>query len=243
MNKRPYQIMTHIVAGYPTLAESEAIALAMIETEIDYLEIQIPFTDPVADGPVISAANHISLDNGTAVQDCMNLMKSLRAKTDIPLYFMTYYNIPFVYGLERFCAEAKSAGATGIICPDMPYDEEKRNGYFAQCQKYNLQAILVVSPLTSEERLKHIGEVSKGVIYCVAGSGTTGAERTFDSEMKKYLDRVRQYTHLPLALGFGIRTREQMDAVGQMADIVVIGSQVIREYEEGGIEAVKKLFH
>jgi len=188
MNKRPYQIMTHIVAGYPTLAESEAIALAMIETGIDYLEIQIPFTDPVADGPVISAANHISLDNGTAVQDCMNLMKSLRAKTDIPLYFMTYYNIPFVYGLERFCAEAKSAGATGIICPDMPYDEEKRNGYFAQCQKYNLQAILVVSPLTSEERLKHIGEVSKGVIYCVAGSGTTGAERTFDSEMKKYLE-------------------------------------------------------
>jgi len=233
MRKRTFKLMTHIVAGYPTLEESYRIAETMIKAGVDRLEIQIPFTDPIADGYVISTANHEALDQGVQLKDCFELMKKIRAKTNIPLYFMIYGNIPFKYGFYIFCQQAQKAGANGLIIPDLPYDQIQGKKYLESCAKTNLNPIQVISPLTSVDRLKEIGIFAQDFVYCVAGSGTTGKARTITNEVKEYLTRVRKYIDIPLALGFGISTKKEIQKAGKFAEIVVIGSQTIRLYQDG----------
>lgn len=240
--------MTHIVGGYPSLEESEALALSMAETGVSFIEIQIPFSDPVADGPTIMAANKASLDRGTTPDDCFELMKRIKSKVgNLPMLFMTYYNILFAYGLDRFCRAAKDAGAYGLIVPDIPIDEENHEGYLRACKEHDLHAIQIVSPLTTEERMKEIAAVASGFIYCVSIKGKTGARKDLDTSSIQYLDRLRKYTALPLALGFGISTREHVIHALTKGDIAVIGSKVLQVYDESGPkkgqEEVKKFLN
>jgi len=219
--------MTHIVAGYPTLKESEKIAMAMYESGVSFIEVQVPFSDPIADGPTIMKANEIALKNGMTTQKCLNLIKKLKKKIKIPILVMTYFNIAFSYGLEKFCEEAASAGAYGLIIPDMPIDEEKHENYIGFCRKYNLHPIQIISPITSPARLQAISKVASGFVYCVSTYGTTGTRSRLNPELEKYLENVRKYIKLPLAVGFGISTKEQVKLAGKKADIVVIGSKII----------------
>ena len=241
----PYQIMTHIVAGYPSLKESEDIATTMFEAGIDFLEIQIPFSDPIGDGPVITKACRSAIASGMTVEKSFQLMAKLKPKTKIPLLFMTYYNIIFHYGGEAFCKRAEDLGCYGLIIPDLPFDEESYDHFRAHAQKHHLKIIQLVSPITPEDRLKHIGEVAEGFVYCVAGFGTTGSTLSQKEEVGHYLERVRKYIKVPLALGFGICTKEEMNKAGKVADIIVIGSQILKLYQassgEGGLRAIKKL--
>ncbi|MCF7905702.1 tryptophan synthase subunit alpha [Candidatus Gracilibacteria bacterium] len=237
-------LMTHIVAGYPDIETSEELVQMMADTGVTYIEIQIPFSDPIADGPTIMQANQTSLRNGTTTKDCFQLMSRLTKKIKTPLLFMTYFNIVHAQGVENFCCRVHEAGAWGLIVPDIPFDEEAEEHFLRNCKKYNLHAIQVISPLTTDERLKKIAKVASGFVYCVSRLGTTGERKALDPALGSYLTRVRKYIKLPLALGFGISSRAHVEAALTHADIAVMGSKVINLMNETSkgkqIETVQK---
>lgn len=247
------KIMTHIVAGYPTLRKSEEIALTMIKSGVDFIEIQIPFSDPVADGPAIMKANEVALKNGMTVEECFRLMKRLGGKLKKILeqkrtkilvkpkfLFMSYFNILHHYGLEKFSKKAKECGCYGLIVPDMPIDEEKNENYLKICKKYGLMPIQVISPLTPVVRLKKIAKHARGFVYCVSRYGTTGQSNELNPRLKTYLQKVKRYIKLPLAVGFGISKKIHVEAIHKYAEIAVIGSKIINIYNSGGIKNVEK---
>lgn len=225
--------MTHIVAGYPTLKKSEEIAMLMARSGVDFIEIQIPFSDPVADGPVIMKANEMALAGGVKVEDCFELMKKLSGKAGSKFLFMSYFNIVYRYGVEKFCKRAKECGCYGLIIPDMPIDEEANEKYLENCEKYGLVAIQVISPLTPDERLRKIANHARGFVYCVSRFGTTGVAAELNPKLKSYLKRVRKFIKLPLAVGFGIAEKRHVEAVHKEAEIAVIGSKIIKLIDEG----------
>ncbi len=232
--------MTHIVAGYPDMKTCEEVANLMIDKGVSFMEIQIPFSDPVADGKTIMAANQMSLDSGTDTEDCFELMKKLTSQSNIPILFMSYFNVLFAYGLEEFCKKAKEIGCYGLIVPDIPLDEEEYDHYLEICKKYDLKAIQVVSPISTDERLKKISEVAEGFVYCVSRFGTTGAQSELNEKLEEYLIRVKKFIKVPLAVGFGISDKEQAEYVSSLADIVVIGSKVINLLDEKGQSGVEE---
>lgn len=235
--------MTHIVAGYPSLKKSEELLEVMIKRGVDFIEIQIPFSDPVADGPTIMKANQEALEAGVKVEDCFNLMKKFNGcETAMKFLFMTYFNIVHHYGVEKFCRRAAECGCYGLIIPDMPIDEESHEGYLKSCEKYELKAIQVISPLTPDRRLKKIAEVASGFVYCVSRYGTTGVGAELDSKLGGYLKKVKKYIDVPLAVGFGIAKKTHVEAVWKEAEIAVIGSKIINLMNEnnGDFKEVEK---
>lgn len=227
MNKK-IKIMAHVVVGYPSLDETVSVVKTMAQSGVDVVELQIPFSDPLADGPTIMKACEMSLENGTRVKDAFTVMKKLSSSVSIPLLFMAYYNTVFNYGVEKFCADAKLVGAYGLIIPDMPIDEEGEEGFYAACQKYGLHTIQVVSPASTDERLKKNADVANGFVYFTARQGTTGAKDTLDPEVGRYLKKMREVFDLPIAVGFGISKKEHVTMLqAEGADIAIVGSAVI----------------
>lgn len=220
-------LMTHVVAGYPRMKECEEIVLAMVESGVSYVEIQFPFSDPIADGPTIMHANEKALAQGITTDDCFALIKRLKRKINTPILIMTYFNIAFRYGLERFCKKAKECNVYGLIIPDIQIDEEKYDHYLEICKKYNLHAIQIVSPITTNARLRKISKAVSGFVYCVSTFGLTGTRKQLNPELNSYLKNVKKYIKLPLALGFGISNKDQVIAASKCADIVVIGSKIV----------------
>ncbi len=235
------KLMTHIVAGYPSMEDCEDLAVKMANAGVGFIEIQIPFSDPVADGPTIMAANQKALESGVRVEDCFQLMERLNRKVELPLLFMSYFNILHSYGVDEFCERAKACGCYGLIVPDVTIDEEEFEGYLSACKKHDLKAIQIVSPLTSDERLKQIGDVAEGFVYCVSSFGTTGARKELNKNLADYLERVKQHVTVDLAVGFGISNREQVESVGRYAEIAVVGSAVINTLNESGGEKAADL--
>ena len=229
-------LMTHIVLGYPSLDDSFRIIEAMVENGVDIMELQIPFSEPTADGPVIAHANQKVLDAGVKVDDCLHLAEKASKTLDIPFLIMTYYNILFTYGIESFTGKMHECGLKGAIIPDLPPEEGRE--YLESMHDHDLAPILIFSPTTSPERMKYLSSFAKGFVYCVARKGVTGQETAFSEELTAYLTRCRRATSLPLALGFGIKERTDIDFLMGKADIAVIGSQTIRIMEREGIEAV-----
>ncbi len=220
-------LMTHIVIGYPTLEKTIKIARTMAENGVDFIELQIPFSDPLADGPTIMRACEKSLENGTKVRDAFKVMKLLSSQVSAPLLFMAYYNTVFKYGVEKFCKDAEFAGASGLIVPDMSIDEESEEHFLSFCRKYNLHNIQVISPVSTKDRLKKNAVVASGFIYCTARQGITGAKDKLDPSLTSYLDEVRKYFSIPVAVGFGISKQEHIKMLEPHADIAVVGSAVI----------------
>ncbi len=229
-------LMTHIVLGYPSFEASLKIIETMVEAGVDLIELQIPFSEPTADGPVIAHANQKAMEDGVTVEGCLNLAGLAVRTFDIPFLIMSYYNIPFKYGLKRFVSALSDGGLQGAIIPDIPPEEGRE--YLAAMQRRDLAPILIYSPTTSVERMRYIASFAAGFIYCVARKGVTGEETNFSDDLEAYLNKCRQGTDLPLALGFGIKKRSDIDFLKGKADIAVIGSQTIRVMEEDGIEAV-----
>ncbi len=221
------KLMTHVVVGYPTLEETEKLVLLMDKVGVNYIEMQIPFSDPLADGPTIMKACEVSLAKGTKVADSFNLAKKLSKKVKTPLLFMAYFNTVFNYGIEKFCEDSKQAGIKGLIVPDFPLEEESTE-HFNDCLKQQgLLNIKVLSPASTEERIKMNSEVGTGFVYCTARQGITGAEKGFDSNVIKYLKTVRKYFNIPIALGFGISKKEHLEGMKGLADIAVVGSAIL----------------
>ena len=229
-------LMTHIVMGYPSFEASLKIIETMVAAGVDLMELQIPFSEPTADGPVIAHANQKALEDGVTVEGCLNLASQAARKFDIPFLVMSYYNIPFKFGLTRFVSVLADCGLQGAIIPDIPPEEGRE--YLADMQRHALAPILIYSPATSAERMRYIASFAAGFIYCVARKGVTGEKTNFSAELEAYLARCRTGTDLPLALGFGIKERSDIDYLKGKVDIAVIGSQTIRVMEEDGIDAV-----
>lgn len=220
-------LMTHLVVGYPTLEKTAELAKLMAQKGADIIELQIPFSDPLADGPTIMRACKKSLDNGTKVKDAFKLMHSLSSQIDIPFLFMTYFNIVFRYSVEKFCQDAKAVGASGLIVPDMPIDQETQEHFFYFCRKYRLHNIQVVSPVSTDVRLEKNAQIASGFIYCAARQGVTGAKSKLDPKLGLYLEKVKQFFTIPVASGFGIAKRKHIGKLASYADIAVVGSAII----------------
>lgn len=220
-------LMTHVVVGYPDLEMTEKIVLQMIKSGTDFIELQIPFSDPIADGPTIMKACEKSLENGTRVKDAFRLMEKLSKATDIPLLFMAYYNTVFKYDTEKFCIDAKKAGASGIIVPDMPIDEENEEHFYKYCKEQNLANIQVLSPSSTADRITKNVKTAGGFIYFTARQGITGVKDSLDINIKNKIDNIRKYTDLPIAAGFGISKPEHVKKLKSISDAVIIGSAII----------------
>ena len=220
-------LMTHVVVGYPSVTETVEIVKTMEKAGVDFVELQIPFSDPLADGPTIMRACEVSLVNGTKVKDAFVVMKELSSKVSIPLLFMSYYNIVFRYGVEKFCHDAKNAGASGLIVPDITIEEERYEHFYHFAKKYDLYTIQVVSPASTEDRLKKNAAIARGFVYCTARQGITGAKRDLDPAIRSYLKKVKKYFSIPAAVGFGISTKEHVALLRNEADIAIVGSAII----------------
>ena len=235
LRQKPLLIMTHIVIGYPSFRESWALARAMVDAGVDLMELQIPFSEPMADGPVILKANQEALAGGASVAKCLEFARELAEQVQIPLLYMSYYNILFKYGVQRFAEEMKRAGIAGSIVPDLPLEESGE--YTTAMEKQGLSAVRLFAPNTSERRMHALAEGASGFVYCVARKGVTGAKTDFSSELGEYLGRARRATSLPLAVGFGLKDRQDVDFLRGKADIAVVGSESIRVLNESGIRA------
>jgi tryptophan synthase alpha chain len=220
-------LMTHVVVGYPSVRETITLIKAMVDAGADFVELQIPFSDPLADGSTIMRACEESLANGTKVKDAFAVMKKLSSEVSIPLLFMSYYNIIFRYGTLKFCHDAKRAGASGLIVPDMPVDEESQEHFYASAKKFGLIVIHVVSPASTPSRLKKNAAIANGFVYCTARQGITGAKKDLDPAIRTYLHKVKKYFSIPVAVGFGISTKEHVKSLRNEADIAIVGSAVI----------------
>jgi tryptophan synthase alpha chain len=236
LEKKDILLMTHIVLGYPSFGASLETIKTMVDAGVDIMELQIPFSEPTADGPVIVHANQKALEKGATVEKCLKLAEMAAEAFDIPFLIMTYYNIPFKYGVDKFASAMAGAGLKGAIIADLPPEEGM--DYMAAMQKNNLEPIMLFSPATTAERMRFIGSFAKGFIYCVARKGVTGKDTNFSNDLEKYLARCREETDLPLALGFGIKEKADIDFLKGKADIAVIGTQSIRIMEKDGIAAV-----
>lgn len=225
-------LMTHVVIGYPNIKGTISLVKTMAEAGADIVELQIPFSDPLVDGPTIMKANKISLDRKTRIKDCFEAMRILTKKVKIPLLFMGYYNIVFNYGVKKFCRDAESVGASGLIIPDIPLEEEPNEGFMAACRKYNIHHIRVISPTSTKDRLHKNAKVANGFVYCVSRYGTTGVRSELDPRLKRYLRKVKQYIQLPLAVGFGVSKKEHILLLKGYAEVAVIGSAIMEIIEK-----------
>ena len=236
LKEKEILLMTHIVLGYPTFEDSFKIIEAMVKAGVDLMELQIPFSEPIADGPVILHANQKALSSGSTVQKCIDFAQNVANAFDIPFLLMSYYNILFKYGVDRFAGAMSESGLQGAIVPDLPPEEGEK--YLKAMGKYNLAPIFIFSPTTPDERMKYLASFGKGFIYCVARKGVTGVDTDFSKQLGKYLDRCRKATDLPLALGFGVKEKKDVDFLKGKADIAVVGSQTIRLVDKEGVGAV-----
>ena len=237
LEKKKILLMTHLVLGYPSFDENYEVIREMAEAEVELVELQIPFSEPIADGPTILFANQKAIDNRVSVKDCLDFIA--RVTGDFPgirFLIMTYYNILFSYGEEEFIKVAGSKGIHGFIIPDLPPEEGR--SYIEACRKSRLNSIFIFTPTSTAERLKVLGEVSSGFVYCVGRKGVTGSNTPFDQNLNDQIQRYREAVSLPLALGFGVQSKEDVDFLTGKADIAVIGSQLIRIHDQEGTSAV-----
>lgn len=231
--------MPYVVLGYPTRQESLNVVKSLVETGADLLELGVPFSDPLADGPTIQAATQKSLENGTTLKDCLAMTRELRQQgMQTPALMMGYINPMLAYGLEQFVVDAAEAGVDGFIVPDLPPEEAAE--FETLCAKYGLALVYLLAPTSTSARIKLVAEKSKGFIYLVSLTGVTGARSELQSGLKKLVERVRKATDTPLAIGFGIGNGQQARTVAELADGVIVGSALVKRAAESP-QAVQEL--
>lgn len=228
-----------VTAGDPDLDASLEIMTAMAKGGCDLIEIGIPFSDPIAEGPVIQEADLRALANGTTTDKVFDLTKKLSERVDIPLVYMTYLNVLFKYGYDKFFQNSKDAGVSGVIVPDLPYEEKDEVQSVAD--KYDIDVISLVAP-TSEDRIKMIASDAKGFIYTVSSMGVTGMRSKITTDLSAIVSHIKSVTDIPVAIGFGINTPEQAKKYSGIADGVIVGSAIVNLVSEHGKAAPKYVF-
>ena len=227
-----------LTAGDPTPEKTIEYILEMDKAGADLIEIGIPFSDPVAEGPVIQEANIRALNNNTHTDTVFKIVEKVREKTQVPLVFLTYINPVFYYGYEKFFKKSKKLGIDGIIIPDLPFEEKDEIRKYAD--KYNIDIISLIAP-TSKERIKMIAKDATGFIYVVSSLGVTGIRSEIKTDLKSIISIIKEVTDVPTAVGFGINTTEQAKNISKISDGVIVGSAIVKIIAEHGENAGKHI--
>ena len=221
-----------ITAGDPDLASTEKLLITLAQSGATLIELGVPFSDPMADGPVIQRASERALKNNFGLQDILDLVARARKQIDTPIILFSYYNPLFQFGLKRLAAAAKDAGLDGVLVTDL--SPEESGEFERELRARDLDMIFLVAPTSTDERLKLVSERASGFIYAVSRAGVTGTREAVSAEAEKLVNRVRKFSELPVAVGFGISNAEQVKDVHRYADAVVVGSAIVAEMERLG---------
>ena len=224
-----------VTVGDPDLETTEQLVYAMVEAGADLIELGIPFSDPTAEGPVIQGANLRALTGGVTTDRVFALVKKLRETVTIPMVFMTYANVVFSYGADKFLSRAAKAGVQGLILPDVPYEEKA--DFEPLCRQYGLELVSMIAP-TSQDRIKMIAGESQGFVYCVSSLGVTGVRSAITTDIGAMVRLVKEVSSTPAAVGFGISTPEQAKAMAAQADGVIVGSAIVKLVAQYGRDCV-----
>lgn len=224
-----------VTCGDPDLETTASLVKAMAQAGADLIELGIPFSDPTAEGPVIQGANLRALSAGTTTDKVFELVKELRKSVAVPMVFMTYANVVFSYGADRFLSRAAQAGVQGLILPDVPFEEKRE--FEPLCAKYGLELVSMIAP-TSHQRITAIAREAQGFVYCVSSLGVTGVRSNITTDIGAMVSLVKQAKDIPAAVGFGISTPEQARAMAATADGVIVGSAIVKLVAQYGRESI-----
>ncbi len=227
--KRP-GLVVYITCGDPDLDTSRDVALAAIRAGADVIELGVPFSDPVADGPVIQRASERALKHGTTLEGVLGVAKQIREQSDAGVILFSYLNPILQFGLDRFCAAAVAAGVDGALVTDLPVEEA--GDYLRAMKAHKLAPVFLAAPTSTDERLRAIAKCSRGFVYAISRTGITGARQELAGDARSLVERLRVHTKLPIAVGFGVSTSEQFAEVGSFADAAVVGSAIVQCIEQ-----------
>lgn len=227
--KNKKALITYVTAGDPDGNITEELVYTMEKSGADIIELGIPYSDPLADGPVIQRAATRALSNGINIDEVFQLVNNIRKQTQIPLAFLLYFNSIYAYGITKFINNCHDSGVDGLIIPDLPLEE--RQTFKEHLKEYNIDLIPLVAP-TSEERIKNIVKEATGFVYCISSLGVTGVRKDF-GDIETFMEKVNNYTNLPLAIGFGISDVESIKKLKGLAHGLIVGSAIIKKIEEG----------
>ena len=224
-NRGQVALIPYIVAGDPDLKTTEALVLKMGESGADIIELGVPFSDPIADGPIIQAASQRALQNGVSLRDMFRLTERLKG-IDIPLVLMTYFNPILRYGLKEFAGGGQKSGVDGVIIPDLP--PEEAGSWIQEARRIDLDTIFLIAPTSPPERIRLVSRCSRGFIYYVSVTGVTGTRENLSEEIGVAVKRIKEISQKPVAVGFGISSPEQAKTVSRFADGVIVGSAIVK---------------
>ena len=220
----------YVMAGDPSVERTKEVVLLFEECGADIVELGVPFSDPLADGPTIQRASERALKNGVSLRRVISYVKNLREITQIPIVLMTYFNPVFKYGVEHFVKDAKDSGVDGVIIPDLPPDEAA--DFIKLSREASLDTIFLLAPTSTADRIERVARASSGFIYYVSITGITGSDILLDGSMEVLIEEIRKYTNRPIAVGFGVSTPFQASAVAKVSDAVIVGSAIVKRLHE-----------
>jgi len=223
-------LVVYITCGDPSLEVSRDVALAATEGGADVIELGVPFSDPLADGPVIQRASERALANGTTLARVLDVAREIRLQSPAGIIIFSYLNPMLQFGLDRFCAAAKDAGADGALVTDLPVEEA--TDYLQAMKAHRLAPVFLAAPTSTDERLKSVAKHSRGFVYAISRTGITGTREEVAADARVLVGRLRAFTKLPIAVGFGVSNREQFAEAGEFADAAVIGSAIVQRIEQ-----------
>ena len=229
-------LIAYVTAGDPDLSSTRDFVLGLADAGADIIELGIPFSDPLLDGPVIQAASQRALDRGTRVSQIFEMVRSLRVETDVPLLFMTCLNPIFQRGSHEFALECKESGVDGVLITDLPPEEGRE--WIETAIRFGLDRIFMLAPASSPDRVKSVAAAASGFIYCQSRAGVTGERKTAPPDLSDLIHRVRDQSDLPIAVGFGISTPDQVRAVTDVAEGAIVGSAFVRLIGSAGSDGV-----
>lgn len=232
-NKKAF--IPFITAGDPSLEITEKLVLKMAEVGADLIELGIPFSDPVAEGPVIQEADNRALSAGATTDKIFDMVKNIRKSCDVPIAFMTYANPVFSYGADKFMKKCKEVCVDAVIVPDIPFEEKEE--FLPYCSKYNVSFISMIAP-TSKDRIRKIAAEAEGFIYCVSSLGVTGVREKLGNDIEEMIKLAKEVKNIPCAIGFGISNPEQAAAMSKISDGVIVGSAIVKIIAQYGSECV-----
>ncbi|MGI9553681.1 MAG: tryptophan synthase subunit alpha [Thermodesulfobacteriota bacterium] len=231
-NNKKTALVCYITAGDPSIGTTESIVLELEKSGADIIELGIPFSDPMADGPTIQLASERSLAGGTTIHDVLNIVKNIREHSDIPLILFGYYNPFFSYGLEKFAKDAKDCGADGVLVVDLPPEESEE--FKQHLDENGLDLIFLLAPTSNEERIKLVSENASGFIYLVSITGVTGSRPDMEFSLTSLTKTIKEKSKLPVGIGFGVSSPEQAREISSYADAVIVGSALVKIIEKNG---------
>jgi len=228
--KKKKAFIVYITAGDPNMSQTERLVMELERCNVDILELGVPFSDPIADGPTIQAASQRALANNVNLKHIFALVKRVRKTTEIPIVLMTYYNPVYVYGVKRFVRDARLSGVDGVIVPDLP--PEEAGELISGSKEHNFKDIFLLSPTSSKERISLVTKASKGFIYYVSLTGVTGTRKSLPKEIIANVRKIKRVSRKPVCVGFGVSTPAQARSISRIADGVIVGSAVIKKVEK-----------